>query len=169
MFGFGLSNMFFLISVLESSLYCLENNRSFCLDRLLIVKSNLPYIYSVQFTSCVSYSLLTVFSNSKKVVVLPMPVEENQFLIVTLIEGRFSVMVDQRFVFFLFCLEISFVNQTQEISSVWVLYFEKISSSWKGDITKLTVLQKLMHRKFNSGSELRIPCCFCISSFNAVK
>ena len=106
MFGFGLGNMFFLISVLESSLYCLENNRSFCLDRLLIVRSNLQNIYSVQLTSCVSYSLPTVFNKSKKVVVLPMPVKEKQFLMVTLIEGRFSVMIDQRFVFFLFCLEM---------------------------------------------------------------
>lgn len=69
-----------------------------------------------------------------------MPVKENQFLIVTLIEGGFSVMIDQRFVFFLLCSEISFVNQTQEMSSLWVLYFEKIGSNWKGDITKLTVL-----------------------------
>lgn len=68
-----------LRSVLESSLYCLENNISFCLDRRLIVKSNLQNIYTVSLTSSVRCSLLTVLNHSEKVVALPTAVKKCDF------------------------------------------------------------------------------------------
>jgi len=70
-----------LRSVLERSLYCLDNNISFCLDRCLIVTSNLQHIYTLSLISSVRYSLPTIFNHNENVVVLPMAVKKCRFFI----------------------------------------------------------------------------------------